>query len=65
MIDLVVVPGWTFKEIGHIEKGRKIECTEQTMKCGQYCECCGAFMGRWLSWDNEKVWCKDCWRKIK
>ena len=54
---------WQFREIGHRETGCEIPGVEQTMKCGQYCEDCGRFIGRWMSWGNEKVWCEECWGK--
>ena len=54
---------WESEEIGHKDTGHEIAGVLQTLKSAHYCEDCGKYMGRWISWSNEKVWCKKCWEK--
>jgi len=54
---------WSVCEIGHKEVGYEVPGMEEALKCGQYCEDCGRFIGRWASGVNEKVWCGECGEK--
>jgi len=37
----------------------------EVMKCAQYCEGCGKFIGRWVTNGSYKVWCKECAKKLE